>query len=322
MVIRWIGYLLLLIGALLLQIYSDFYLAAFVLAAVVFAPILSLLVSLPAILGCRVRLWAEPGEARRGDDAAWILAVDNRKKLPLSRIVLRLEASNRMFGGRLRERRTISGASSERRLHLRADTTRCGMLQCRVESVWVWDAMGLFRFRRRCNPSAQLPVLPPAREARLPEESQSSGGCLRPRPGGGPGEDYDIREYRPGDPVRMIHWKLSSKRDDPVIREVLEEEKLVPTLGFDHFGPPEALEDVISQVEALCLDFLSRGQAVQVGWKHPESGQVRLFTVAGRRDWSRCALAILSDPAPADGAGFSLPLPKGWHRIAPEGREP
>ena len=39
------------------------------------------------------------------------------------------------------------------------------------------------------------------------------------RPGDDPGETYDIREYRSGDSIRQIHWKLSGKLDDIMIRE-------------------------------------------------------------------------------------------------------
>ncbi len=38
-------------------------------------------------------------------------------------------------------------------------------------------------------------------------------------PGDDPGETYDIREYQPGDSIRQIHWKLSGKLDDIMIRE-------------------------------------------------------------------------------------------------------
>ena len=34
------------------------------------------------------------------------------------------------------------------------------------------------------------------------------------RPGDDPGETYDIREYRSGDSIRQIHWKLSGKHKD------------------------------------------------------------------------------------------------------------
>ncbi len=29
----------------------------------------------------------------------------------------------------------------------------------------------------------------------------------------------DVREYRPGDPVNRIHWKLTAKREKPVVRD-------------------------------------------------------------------------------------------------------
>ena len=39
------------------------------------------------------------------------------------------------------------------------------------------------------------------------------------RLGDDPGETYDIRSYMPGDNIRQIHWKLTGKLDDVMIRE-------------------------------------------------------------------------------------------------------
>ena len=44
---------------------------------------------------------------------------------------------------------------------------------------------------------------------------------LKPKYGGGFAEDHDLRPYRPGDTANSIHWKLSSKLDEPIVREPL-----------------------------------------------------------------------------------------------------
>ena len=50
-------------------------------------------------------------------------------------------------------------------------------------------------------------------------------------------EPGDIRPYRPGDPIRRIHWKLSAKRDELLVREAApaeeaaEEERTLPPSG-------------------------------------------------------------------------------------------
>ena len=44
---------------------------------------------------------------------------------------------------------------------------------------------------------------------------------LKPKHGGGYAEEHELREYRPGDMVNSIHWKLSSKTDKVIVREPL-----------------------------------------------------------------------------------------------------
>lgn len=71
--------------------------------------------------------------------------------------------------------------------------------------------------------SAVFPLIPPLREAFF-----SPDGAMKPRAESRraagtparrePEEAGDIRPYVPGDPVRRIHWKLSAKKDDLLVR--------------------------------------------------------------------------------------------------------
>ena len=303
-----IFYLAVVLAALLLLLYTDSFLSAFFLAVVVFLPVVSLLVSLPAMTGCHVRIEADTAAVERGGAAHWRVAVENRRRLPLSRIQLRIRLRNEMTGETSLRKIRLSGASSACSFLLDADTAHCGMLSCRLLRCRVLDGMGLFGLSRRGDASALLPVMPSAEESEdlpdLPDQMQEQP-TLRARRGGGSGEDYDLRPYRPGDPVRLIHWKLSSKRDELIFREILESETAVPLLTFDHVGTPEEMDRILDRLWAVSRRLLEQQRDHVISWLHPETGALREFAVSGERELQRCFQAILSDPAPAAGRRLS-----------------
>lgn len=305
---RRVLYAAALLGAVLFQIYSTGYVAAFLLALTVALPVLSLALSLPAMLGCRVQVAPERGGVTRGEKTFWVVAVENRRRLPVSRITVKLETANRMTGWADRRRLRLSGASSPERLAFPADTAHCGMLACRALRVSVCDSLGLFSLRRRAAGAALLPVLPAAADApELPAlDAQCRGGTtLQVRRGGGAGEDYDLRPYRPGDPVRLIHWKLSSKRGEWIFREILEARQVVPLLTLDHVGAPEQMDRLLDRLYALSGALLERQRDHVICWLEPLTGALREYRISGQRELQRCLDALLSDPAPAAGRTLS-----------------
>lgn len=305
---RRVLYGLALLASVLFQIYSTTYLAAFLLALAVLLPILSLLISLPAVTACRVSLLpSQPGVLREGE-ALWIVTVGNGRRLPLSRITVQLCCRNRMTGAERRTSLRLSGGSEPVQLALPADTGHCGMLVGQILKVHVCDCLGLFSMRCRCASEALMPVQPlpdAVTEQALPELPRSDGTTLRVRPGAGSGEDYDLRPYRPGDSVRLIHWKLSSKRDELIFREVLEAQEAIPTLLLDHVGTPEQMDALLDRAAALCGLLLEQQRHCVVCWLEPVTGELREYPVGGRRELDRCMMALLSDPAPTAGHTLS-----------------
>ncbi len=329
MIRRRIAYCAVLLALALLQIFSDHYLAFFALTLAVILPALSFCLSLPAMLACRISAAPQSAAAGRGTATRWLLTVDNRRRLPLARITLRLKLCNRMTGKRSFERLRLSGASRPRRLVIPADTSHCGLLECSVTQIRVCDCLGLFSLRRPTPPPALMPVLPLLdAEGKIPEEPERGrqGGAVLPAGrGGGTGEEYELRPYRPGDPVRLIHWKLSSKRDELVFREMMETRQTIPLLLFDHFGTPDEMDRILDRLYTVSHSLLERQRLHRIQWRHPLTGILREHQISGGRDLERCMAAALEDPAPLAGKSIfeeeTLPRKTAGDWIIRIGRE-
>lgn len=301
---RRLSYALVLLCALLFQICFTAYLATFLLALCLLFPLFSLLMSLPAMLGCTITLSPQQSGVERGQPCRWVVSVRGGHRLPLARVTYCLEEDNLLTGHHAGLRRALSGASHGVTLSEPVDTGHCGLMTCTLSRPRVCDLLGLFALRPKAPPAAQLLVLPrPVEPEDLPRpprgERQSAG--LRPRPGGGPGEDYDLRGYRPGDPLRAVHWKLSSKWDELVVRETLEERQAALVLTFDLFGDPQALDALFDRLYALSRLLLGRGQPHYIQWASPDTGEAQSHRVDSHRALAACLTHIFSTPAPLTG---------------------
>ena len=298
-------YLCALLAALAGQLFDVGWIFHFIFFLTLTLPLLSLLLSLPGILGLRLDLRAGSGQMPRDAPAAWTLTAANRFGLPVSCVT-----------GRVRLRCPFTGESRSFPIGLRgagpgacADwdvvTSHCGLVECSVRRLRAWDCLGLFSLPLRAFPADTLLITP------LPEEPErsvlpESTGSTVPVPKGKAalGEDYELRPYREGDSLRGVHWKMSAKRDELVTRELLAEKRPLPILTFDHFGSLDGMDRVLDRLAGYSRALLERERPHAVRWLEPCSGAARECAVACREDWLRCLAAIYADPVPEQGAAI------------------
>ena len=82
MAYRRIAYAALLGGAVLFQIVFRFYLSTFTLALVLLLPLLSVLLSLPSVLGCTLLLTSAAPTVVQGEDAVFQVRLRSRTRPP------------------------------------------------------------------------------------------------------------------------------------------------------------------------------------------------------------------------------------------------
>lgn len=296
-------YALALAAGALFYIFYTGYLSLYLAVLLLALPFLSLAVSLPGMLGCTARTEAERGRLRRGEKAVFSVRLTARGRMPAARVTVKWRLENQLTGERQTGRERLAGHSAGRVLRREEACPHCGCVRFQVTGLWVCDLLGLFSLRRPLPAAAQVLVLPtllPPEPVRELAGRRQEGVQMRPRPGGGPGEDYDLRPYRPGDPLRSVHWKLSSKLEDLVVRETLEPRHAVILLTLDRFGTPEELDAVLARLEAVSRSLLERELPHYVQWL-ATPGQPAEHYVADEAGLLACLEAACATRAPAAG---------------------
>ncbi len=296
MIRRWGCYLALLLAALVFHLYYYGWLSWYLLLLLLAVPGLSLLVSLPAMLGQRVKWnWQTDARCSRGKTAVLRLA-GRSAWLPAPRCHLRLQVTHLGSGQSASWPLWLSDARP-----LPLDTTHCGVLRCRLTDGWVYDYLGLFRLPRTLPAARELTVLPVAAQPTpLPHLAGLESRRWQPRPGGGFAEQHELREYRPGDPLRSVHWKLTAKTDALIVREAMEPVRRLVLVSFDLIDDPEKLDATLDRLCWLADWLLAHEIAHELRWLEPRTGELHAVPIARRGDFDAVLDALLRTPLTAD----------------------
>ena len=315
---RRIFYALLLLGAVLFQIVFRFYLATYLLVLVILLPLLSLLLALPGLRRTTLTVSAAAPTAAREESLQFTLTLTHPPLLPLLRPMARVEWVNQLTGETGRTKLALSPLQPS---VLTLPAPHCGRVVCRVAWARRCDLLGLFPLPVKKGPEGAVLVLPASLEVEHDPSlagGHNEGTVLKPRPGGGPGEDYDLRAYRAGDPLRSVHWKLSSKWDELVVRETLEPQQAAIVVTYDHFGAPEVLDRTFAQLCALSRWLLSQDKPHHIQWAAPLTGAPEDRAVDGERSLLACLEVAFSTPAPQSGRSIldgALKAPGGAGKV-------
>ena len=309
---RRISYAALLLAAVVFQIFFKYYLSTFVLVLVVLLPVLSVVLTLPALLGTSLHLTPE-GNVPRGSEGRFTLSLERKNSLPLPPVKVRLTWTNQLTGESGGLVCHLLPQDGKAQLSIPLAAPHCGRLVCDVTQARGCDLLGLFPLPIPGKAQGALLSLPLPTEVLPPEELEaprSGGVILKPRPGGGPGEDYDLREYRAGDSLRSIHWKLSSKKDELVVREALGGRRPQILLSFDLFGSPDRLDRVLARLWTASHVLSRQDLLHEICWVGPD-GQAEREPVASQAQLTACMARILSQRAPETKPQAALTLPDG-----------
>jgi len=177
---------------------------------------IDLLVSLPGMLTKSVRL-SVPFVLEMNSNAVFSIITIHKKSYPIRCIIAKFHASGDGFS--VTRRIKCSGGENDKR-EVTIDTSYSGVTVFEIKRIRSVSLLGLFSLPCSVKTRGSVLILP-MQVKPVASMALQHGIRLRPKLGGGFSEEHDMRMYRPGDPVKSIHWKISAKFDSLIIREPL-----------------------------------------------------------------------------------------------------
>jgi uncharacterized protein (DUF58 family) len=155
---------------------------------------------------------------------------------------------------------------------------RRGVLRLTSATVACPDPFGLFRSLRTLPVAHSTLILPkryPIPAFQLPGTMKYQLGGISLASSVGESEEFvALREYRPGDPLRRMHWKSFAKLGKPIVKEHQEEFFVRHALILDTFagiGGGEMFEEAVSIAASLAFTIQNQDSLLDLMFVGPRA---------------------------------------------------
>lgn len=215
------------------------------------------------------------------------IKLTNVSPLPVIHLRLWLEWENRMTGQKGKDilQGTCPPASSAE-LEYAWEAEACGEICFRLTKVETSDFFRLFKRKKRIEEKTTLLVLPPQEDISwllaAPPEGEETG------------------PYQQGDMVKHIHWKLSARVDDLLVRHyhasAVPEALLCLELKTWPESEPEKAEAFLSRLSAVLAALMQEGWLIRLVWNTfcADAADAR-GEEEKSREWAECTVQTQPD---------------------------
>lgn len=151
-------------------------------------------------------------------------------------------------------------AHGESKLALSFRFINLGHFTVEADTFSLQDIMGLIIVKKPIDISGEIYVLPnPAADA-LPDVTNFMAGAAEVEESTHKGSDFsevsDIREYIPGDRIRDIHWKISARCSELMVKERVATAGSEMVLFLDLVKNEEAAQHILTCTYSLACAFI------------------------------------------------------------------
>lgn len=286
-----IAYLVLLLYGTLLFILYDLYSMGLAVVILWLLPFVLLVLFAAGQTCIEVRPLSVGELAEKGDMLEAGFTVENRSFLPgfPARAAVEIRGS---FGGSTSQikRTVLLKGNSQRRIEIPIAAEHCGRLEIIYKGFWLMDYFKLWSFQTKARGVCTVRVLPELVELTgeyrpgVVETLEEAEHYSDTRPGEDASEIFGFHDYRPGDRLQGIHWKLSSKREELIVKEYSQPAVVTTGIWFDLWENPVLPEEGQAVDLALTALFSLSAALLEREWIHEIYFGGRRFLIQGEEE--------------------------------------
>lgn len=277
-----LGYLVILIFFGLFALLYDEYMTLIIFLVMLMIPIVLWICGFYLKRCVDMQIETESLIQNKGQAFNVILRFRNRSVLPVSKVKFILKYRN-MFDSQSGTQTIMTAldSKSDTVLSLSVSSDYCGMMEFTVGRIMIYDYLGLWQFRKKVQIRAEVSILPAlwVIEGKFvidnPNVLVDSELFSNSKSGDDPSEIYGLRNYEAGDKMNRIHWKLSMKQDELMVKQFGLPINCAVAIFVDfyHLGSEQEMQTadaILETVLSLSISMVLQGQIHFILWNDEE----------------------------------------------------
>ncbi len=199
-------------------------LAFWVFAIAVVVPVIGFLFTVFSSKKILLEL-ASATSATKNSEVVCNLVIKNTCAIPAPRVVCEVEVENLLTAQTCVAKTVASvGSRAEVKVPIYLSSSECGRIECRVKTCRVEEPFGILGRKINQSSTRRLSIMPNLQDVYmrnvLAASPLSDTTTYSPnKKGADLSEVRLLRQYEQGDEIRRIHWKLSSKLGEYIVKE-------------------------------------------------------------------------------------------------------
>lgn len=244
----------------------------------------------------------------KNKETEFTVKISSLGKMPIPGVKIIINAKNMLTGENAEIIRELSIIPKGREtINLNFISPNCGCIEMSVKEIVITDPMKIFIKEKSSSETAKCFIVPKIDQIIWPDNEDyvydmESFRYSYTHSGDDPSETFDIKEYNPGDSCRSIHWKLSAKTQEIMVREpALPINSSLMILDDKTFlsGQDFSAEVISSHTELflkLSYTALLKGIRHSAGWFNCRTQTFEIFAISTADDVYRMVPALLYAP--------------------------
>jgi len=252
-------------------IYVNGYMFIYLTATLIVLPIYSIVVGIYMEKNLKFTMAISDKEVTRNSNVGIGLIMNNPTIIAAPFCKINMELGNDLYeSNKVLEYKVPVGPKGKTRHELPLMFNKCGRAFVKISSIEVRDIMSLITFVHNINIEENIYVMPQKEEISDSQKGSYTEGLTQNEENNLKGNDFsdvsNIREYVPGDRIKDIHWKVSAKKDELMVKERVRLSENQLTLLVDTSGERGYLDSVIALSYNMIRHSLNEGIPVKLLW--------------------------------------------------------
>lgn len=247
--------------------------------------------------------------AQKNVQTPFILQLKNKSMLPMMHVTCKLHMWNKLTNERqVAVVETSLQSYEEKQVKVQIHSEYSGVVEIKVTEISCRDFLHLFHRKAEMNAKNTITFMPsflaaPLEEVLATADSLEAASFTSTNKGNMEQEMIALKEYVPGDNVKHIHWKLSFKLDDLIVKELSDvtEEHIVLLLETsiqieNDVKRMETIDKMMDTYLSVMKQLVDTGKTIHLAWYDEEVGQLQREVIYTNDQIHRLLHTVLALP--------------------------